>query len=130
MIPELLEKINAESLERLISDGVIENRSLDYKRELPVRAEHLLDDVCAFANTDGGDLVFGISENEGAPKKLELLAIDNMDGELLRIQSLIINGLEPKIYGVRLHPVVQDGKILAIIVRIPQSWSRPVRSIC
>lgn len=129
MITEPLDKISLKTLEQLIADGVRENRSLDYKRELHERPEHLLDDVCAFANTDGGDLVFGMSESEGTPQCFSPLLIDNVDDELLRLQNIIINGLEPKIYGVRLISVEQDDKVKAIIARIPQSWSRPHRVI-
>lgn len=129
MITEPLDKISLKTIEQLIADGVRENRSLDYKRELPERPEHLLDDACAFANTDGGDLVFGILESEGAPQGFAPLLIGNVDDELLRLQNIIINGLEPKLYGVRLRSVEQNGKIKAIIARIPQSWSRPHRVI-
>ena len=71
MIPVPIDDIDADALARLL--GVAEESvSLDFKRDLPganrEATKEFIADVCALANTRGGDLVYGIDENaEGFP---------------------------------------------------------------
>ena len=57
-----LSRIDEAYLTQLCVDACPESDSLDFKREPPVKGEagnqELIKDVCAFANTFGGDLVF------------------------------------------------------------------------
>lgn len=66
MITKQLQAINRADLESLIENAVRENTTLDYKQELPgyndEEKKEFLRDVLAFANTAGGDIIFGISE--------------------------------------------------------------------
>lgn len=59
------------NIESLIADRVQEGPHLDFKRDLPsawdASAKHeLLADVTAFANSGGGDIVYGVDENDAA----------------------------------------------------------------
>ena len=126
MIPGKLESIDIRTIHMLIDNGIKEDRTLDYKQEIP-RPERLLSDVCAFANTDGGDLVIGIAEEGGAPTGIIPLNVENADKEKLKIEQIISNGLEPKLYGCRLKEVVVDNVTQVLILRVPSSWSRPHR---
>ena len=83
MIPGKLESIDIRTIHMLIDNGIKEDRTLDYKQEIP-RPERLLSDVCAFANTDGGDLVLGIAEESGAPTGIIPLNVENTDKEKLK----------------------------------------------
>ena len=64
MILKPLEQIAADHLPALITNAVSEGRTIDYKRELPGNSDgdkkEFLADVSSFANTSGGDLVFGM----------------------------------------------------------------------
>lgn len=66
MILRAVNDITENDLLALISDGVAEGRSIDYKRELPGNSDgdkkEFLADASSFANTEGGDLVFGMLE--------------------------------------------------------------------
>lgn len=59
------EAIAEADLLALISNAVSEGRTIDYKRELPGNSDgekkEFLADVSSFANTSGGDLIFGLS---------------------------------------------------------------------
>ncbi|SEF13838.1 Putative DNA-binding domain-containing protein [Burkholderia sp. WP9] len=70
MIPHArLDAVTEADLQTLIDHGVRESRTLDYKRDWPADRDartELAKDVCAFANTMGGDLVFGMREEGGA----------------------------------------------------------------
>jgi predicted HTH transcriptional regulator len=61
-----------EDLERLVKDGVKESLTLDYKQSLALSKEdrkkdELCKDVTAFANSAGGQLIFGIEEDKQVP---------------------------------------------------------------
>ncbi len=67
MIPAKLDDATFEHINRLIAAGVSESKTLEFKRDVPGRdnsARHeFLADVCALANAAGGDIVFGLDEN-------------------------------------------------------------------
>lgn len=62
--PKALNAITEEDLQALIINGVAEGRTIDYRSDLPGNSDgdkkELLADVSSFANTGGGDLVFGM----------------------------------------------------------------------
>jgi predicted HTH transcriptional regulator len=82
-------------IERLISDGVREDKSIEYKRDIPRDRAELLKDVSAFANASGGDLVFGIAEEKGLPTQIVGLSLPDPDAEVLRLLQIIQTGLQP-----------------------------------
>lgn len=132
MIPKSTEEIQIDDIQALKDSERSEDRTIEYKTILPTNAESqkipfLLKPVCSFANTDGGDLVFGIKEKKGIPKDICGVNVDDQDAEKLRLENLIQNGIEPQIRGVKIRIVktLSDKNIL--IVRIPKSWTAPHR---
>ena len=72
MIPNAISSITKSNIEALVADGISESRQLDYKRELPTGGDgriRFLRDVAAFANTEGGDLAFGVEEEVDSDDK-------------------------------------------------------------
>ena len=71
MIPKNINDILGDDLTALITNGVAEGRTIDYNRDLPGNADadkkEFLADVSSLANTVGGDLVFGMDEEQGIP---------------------------------------------------------------
>lgn len=131
----LLETTEAD-IRRLIDDHTQEGAHLDFKRDLPSAwdgsAKHeLLADVTAFANSGGGDIVYGIAENEAAEAVVicpQVLA--SVDQEIRRLQDFLLNLAEPRLPGVQVHAVgVTEGAATgyALVIRIPQSWAAPHR---
>jgi len=66
MISKRLEDIGEVELDSLIANGVPEGKTIEYKKVLPGNFDgdkkEFLADVSSFANTAGGDLIFGIDE--------------------------------------------------------------------
>jgi hypothetical protein len=137
-LPNNIFETSQLDIQRLITDRVQEGPHLDFKRDLPLpsawdsSARHeLLADVTAFANASGGDIIYGIDENSAA----EAAAIcpqgfASVDQEVRRIQDLLLNGAEPRLPGVQVHPLkVIEGATTGyvLIIRIPQSWAAPHR---
>lgn len=135
-LPENLLAITQAHLEQLVADQTSEGPHLDFKRELPKAwndaAKHeFLADTTSFANSGGGDLVFGIEE-DGQAQACAIVpqAIPNADQEIRRLQDFLLNLAEPRLPGVKVHAVkVSVGEIngFVIVVRIPQSWAGPHR---
>jgi hypothetical protein len=129
-LPGNLNDADEGHVQSLIAEGATEGPHLDLKRD-PVRLDgagrhELLADVCAFANSSGGDLVFGVDE-DGEARAATIVPIGgNPDEEARRIQDSILNGIEPRAPGVQVRPVPVGGGFV-LVVRVPQSWAGPHR---
>jgi hypothetical protein len=128
MIPKNLNNVSFDDLRNLIENEIRESRTIEYKSELPNDAESskklFLAEVCSFANTDGGDIIYGIREDKGIPIELAGLNIEDPDKEILRIESSILSGLEPRISSFSSKVIKADNKIF-ITLRIGKSWNAP-----
>jgi Putative DNA-binding domain len=124
-----LSLITAMDIEELVSNQVRESKVIDYKRILPEindkSKKEFLADVASFANAGGGDLVYGVVENHGVPSRVAGLKIKDLEGEMLRIEHIIRDGIDPRIYGVSVRGVEVKPERFVVIVRIPRSWSAP-----
>jgi len=132
MIQKPLDEITEDVLLGLIRDEVAEGRTIDYKRELPGTSDadrkEFLADISSFANTGGGDLVFGVDEAQGLPVQITGLKSSDLDLEIRRLESIIGSGLDPRIrYAVKAVTCVNGLK--ALIFRVERSWSGPHRVI-
>lgn len=132
MIPKKLEEIAFEDIRRLVSDEVRESRTLEYKRQLPHEGESskipFLAEISAFANTDGGDLVFGVIDEKGVPTELCGVEADDPDKEILRLENVILSGIEPRIPAFSTSLVGGEEKAF-LVIRIGKSWNAPHRVI-
>jgi Putative DNA-binding domain len=132
MIPKALNAITEEDLQALITNGVAEGRMIDYKRDLPgnsdVDKKELLADVSSFANTGGGDLVFGMGEAGGLPTQITGTRAMDLDLEVRRLDSIIAAGLSPRIRH-SIKPVTTAAGPSVLIIRIERSWAGPHRVI-
>ena len=135
-LPSDILKISQSDIERLINDQAQEGPYLEYKRELPVAwndaAKHeLLADVTAFANSGGGDLLFGVEEDGDArATRISPLTGIKADTEVRRLQDLILNLSDPRMPGVQVHAIkveAEGSSGTVIVIRVPQSWHGPHR---
>jgi hypothetical protein len=84
-----------------------------------------LKDVSSFANAGGGDLVYGIKEQEGRAVEICGLGEINPDQTKLRLGSTIRDGIAPRIPGIQTRIFALSSGKLVLIVRVPQSWAAP-----
>lgn len=135
-LPRNILETSQTDIQRLIADRVQEGAHIDFKRELPAAwdssAKHeLLADVTAFANSGGGDIVYGVNENESAEASAICpLVLASVDQEVRRLQDFILTLSEPRLPGVQVQAVSvseggKEGHVL--VVRVPQSWASPHR---
>ncbi len=128
MIPQHLNAITEADLLALISNGVAEGRTIDYKRDMPGNGDgdkkEFLADVSSFANSGGGDLVFGMDEAAGLPTNLVGLASGDLDAEIRRLDSILAAGLSPRIrYRCKVVTPVTGNR--SLVLRVERSWAGP-----
>ena len=131
MLPVGIENVDIGALRSLIADGALESKTIEYKRKVPGRSESdvvpFLAAVSSFAKTAGGDLLLGIEAEDGVPVDLPGVEIDNLDGEKLRLEAMLRNGLEPRLPRVHIRPIEVEAKRYVLLIRVPGSWVAPHR---
>jgi hypothetical protein len=124
-----LDQIVEGHLRGLIEERTPEGRSLDYKSLLSLKSDgdkrEFAADVSAFANSDGGDLVFGVSEAEGLPISLEGLEGFIEDDTKLAMDDILKSTISPRLVGVTYRSINQTAGRPIFIVRVPRSWNGP-----
>jgi predicted HTH transcriptional regulator len=123
------EEISEADLLLLVEDKVSEKRTIEYKRELPSDTQEskkeFLADISSLGNASGGHIIFGIQEENGLPIAISGVPCDDPDHEVLRIENLIRDGLEPRLQGVSVRGISLSSGTYAFILRVPRSWSKP-----
>lgn len=107
-----IEKISEVDLQELKDNAVGEGIQYDYKLDLYGNADkrEFLKDASSFANTAGGHILIGIEEDQGLPITIPGVEAD-LDKAMLRLESLLRDGIEPRILGVRMTPAEFLAKI-------------------
>ena len=129
MVPKQFDDITKADIDALLTTGVAEGRTIEYKLTLPGTTDkdkkEFLADISSFANAAGGDLLYGVSAQKGIPTAIPGLEISNADAEIQRLDSMIQTGIDPRIPGVRIKAVGGFPQGPVLLVRIPQSWTSP-----
>jgi hypothetical protein len=124
-----LENIDESDLQSLKDNQVSEHKTIEYKAELPGNTNNdkkeFLADVSSFANAAGGDIIYGIKEAAGVPTDVSGVVTADVDAEILRLENIIRDGIEPRIPGLATHPVPLRTGAHALVIRIPRSWALP-----
>jgi len=132
MINKHLDKIEFSDLEQLQNNAVLEGKTIEYKKLLPTNSDadrkEFLADISSFANASGGDLIFGITEENGSPKSIDSIEIENVDEEIRKYEDIIRSGIEPRIVFAT-RTVNVSGNKFVFIFRMDKSWNGPHRVI-
>lgn len=132
MITTTWDQIDAGTLQALCDAGAPESPTLDFKRVAPLKQgedprNEFAKDVCAFANANGGDLVYGIATREDCADTLAPLSGESADACKRRLSEVLANHVEPRIAGVRFKDLPIDERGFALVVRVPRSFDAPHR---
>ena len=114
-----------EDLQRLVDEEIQESLTLDYKASPSLARDdkprnELCKDVSAFANSAGGQIIYGIVEEDRMPIK-----VDN-GSDLSRewIEQVIDTHVEPRLDGLVITPVPVGIGRHAYVLTIPQASGR------
>lgn len=118
-----------ERVQTMIDDGVEESLHLDYKgagslAKISQKRDEIVKDVTAFANSDGGIIIYGISEysdvaRKHLPRSIEPINRSDFSREWL---EHVISNAAPRISHIRIYPIpiaADDTKCL-YVVEIPK----------
>lgn len=120
-----MRKYTKEYLDNLLSINE-ESKTLEFKSGLALSKEskkktELSRDVSSFANSQGGMIIYGISEDkENRDKAGEYSPVDRKEFSKEWLEQVINSNIKPKIEGVYIE-AVEIGDKVAYIVEIPQS---------
>jgi predicted HTH transcriptional regulator len=122
-----------EDIKNLIVNQVKENINLDYKASASLARmndsckKELSKDVSAFANSDGGILVYGVVEIGNIPIRID----DGFDPNVVTrewIEQVIDSNIKRKVDGIRIYQVDLSGEKsgrVVYVISIPQSTDAP-----
>lgn len=122
-------EVTLEELQLLIVNKTSGKITIDYKLTLELdgdtQKKEFLADVVSFANTNGGLLIYGMQEEAGIPVKL--VGISSADFDIFKgqIESIIRDGIAPKLNGVIVVDVQVTEEQKVIVIKVPQSWFSP-----
>lgn len=129
----LFEDIKEKHISSLVEDAVAEDLYIEFKSETYGKNDEakreLLSDISAFSNTQGGDLLLGVADQAGQASALPGINVADVDAEILRLESIIRDGLEPRVAGIRSRALRLTSGKLVIIMRIPASMIAPHRAV-
>ncbi len=135
MIPKNFEDIALCDIQALVDNSVVESSTIEYKWNLSLNNDQekreFLADISSFSNASGGDLIFGVTENRenGTPEELKGLDIANPDEEIRKIESIIRDGISPRIPSLRIKAICLSNAKTVILIRIAKSWLSPHRVV-
>jgi hypothetical protein len=126
----LIDFIESELMQMILSQ-VEENLHLDYKgagslSSTDSKKKEIAKDISAFANSDGGMVIYGIREFDDAarrhlPEKLDPIDRNAISKEWL--EQVINSNIQPKIENLTIHPITLSSAInhVAYVIKIPKS---------
>ena len=133
MIPKPLDNIIHSDLQQLIQDQIPESKSIEYKRDLPGASDadkiKFLRAISSFANTNTGDLIYGVDATNGIPTRLIGITSVTSDEAILRLSNMCRDGVQPRISRINFIPVILDAGGWVLVIRVDKSWSSPHRVI-
>lgn len=125
MFQKDLNNVTQEDIKWLMNEKISENDILDYKIDFQDETE-IIKHCCAFANTRGGYLLFGIdASNDGGPPT-EIVGIDRDKIHKERLESMMLSNIVPRL-DIKIKVIEQMPKPekSVLIIQIPDSYNRP-----
>jgi Putative DNA-binding domain len=121
-----------EEIKKIIADEVQESLHLDYKDSRAIdknKKGEIAKDVSAFANSDGGMLIYGVSEKNQLPESIDG-GIDFVATKCTRewLEQVINSNISPKIEGIRISSILLSQNYCLYAVAIPKSFRGPHQS--
>lgn len=130
-----IERITEADLQALVTEGKREDAQLEFKLTLPAGNDdgkrEFLKDVTAMANSQGGDIIYGIREERANPddagKAAEVVGIAGVsaDATKLWMHELLNSSVEERLAGIAIRDVSLAAGGFALVVRVPRSWNSP-----
>jgi len=130
------DKVKKADIESLITSKISEQKVVEYKRDLPGNTDsekvEFARDIVSFANTAGGDVLFGVSDIRdekgdatGAPEEAVGVEASNIEAQIRRLEDLLRYGISPRISGIQIKAIHGFPRGPVVVLRVPRSWHGP-----
>ena len=130
MINKKIADIGEGDIQLLVDTQRAEDRYIDFKKDWSDASfDGLAADVCAFANTDGGDIVVGMASVDRVASKLMGVACASVDQQIRKVEDAVRARIEPRVSGVEVRYIPRKGADGVFVVRVAPSASAPHRVI-
>ena len=116
-----------EALNLLIKNEVQESTHLDYKASPAIdnkKKGEIAKDASAFANSDGGIIIYGIQENEHLPVKIDE-GVDHSKYTREWLEQVINSNISPIIDGIEIVQIPLSSERSSFVIKIPKSFRTP-----
>ena len=122
--------VSKTDLEKLINNKIEENLELEYKSADSIgksigKKKEISKDVSAFANSNGGVLIYGIKEFDEKDKRHLPQKIDPIDRTTYSkewLEQVINSNISPRINGIKITSIsLNNTNEVAYVVNIPKS---------
>jgi hypothetical protein len=125
-----LEEYTIETIESFIKNGLEESIHIEFKSSGALSSEdkykkEIAKDVSAFANSDGGIIVYGVLEEDHKAHSLSFIDGNKFSKEWL--EQIINSSIQRSIPDLKIYPIRKDGDIknTLYVVQIPSSTEAP-----
>lgn len=131
MIPGTIEAWNIDAIEHLLEQGYYEAETFDFKEMLPHNKDEdgklrFLKTCCAFANSSGGFLVFGVKDGKNDESVQNRLVGLNPAYDLPEQFGSYPQKCSPSIaWDFKNPPIRLENGNVVHIIHIPRSWNAP-----
>lgn len=130
MLDKPIDQITEADLQFLVENKIPEQRSLEYKSQLPGKQEpekyKFLPVITSLANTIGGTIVYGIKEDEKHfPISLDGVDVDDIDETTRRLEQIVRAGISPKIPQLTTRAIRLSNGKYAFLINVKKSWASP-----
>jgi Schlafen, AlbA_2 len=112
-------------LDRLITEDIQESLTLDYKAAAALgksnnQRNELCKDVSAFANSAGGQIIYGIEERDHHPVRVQDTdGVASADISREWVEQVIDSNVQPRIMDLHIQPIDAAAGRIAYVITIP-----------
>lgn len=115
-----------ERIKELVSSKVEENLHLDYKRlQSLTDTKEISKDIFAFANSDGGVVIYGVIEKNNTPEQIDD-SLEQFNKSKEWLENVVTSNINPIIDGVIITPINNpDSGNQLFVIEVPKSARAP-----